>query len=39
MRKPSFKITPPWKTDPELNLKLAKEDCTRMYEFSVLEKL
>ena len=39
MRKPSFKITPPWKTDQELNLKLAKEDCTRMYEFSVLEKL
>jgi S-adenosylmethionine:diacylglycerol 3-amino-3-carboxypropyl transferase len=39
MRKPSFKITAPWKTDQELNLKLAKEDCTRMYEFSVLEKL
>jgi S-adenosylmethionine-diacylglycerol 3-amino-3-carboxypropyl transferase len=38
MRKPSFQISAPWVTDQELNLKLAKEDCTRMYEFSVLKK-
>lgn len=39
MRKPSFEIASPWKTNEALNLKLAKEDCTRMYEFSVLEKV
>ena len=38
MRKPSFKISSPWETNPELNEKYAKEDCTRMYEFSVLKK-
>lgn len=38
MRKPSFVISSPWATDQEVNLRLAKEDCTRMYEFSVLEK-
>ena len=38
MRKPSFDISAPWATDHALNLRLAKDDCTRMYEFSVLEK-
>jgi S-adenosylmethionine-diacylglycerol 3-amino-3-carboxypropyl transferase len=38
MRRPSFKVDLPWKTDPALNQKLAKDDCTRMYEFRVLEK-
>jgi S-adenosylmethionine-diacylglycerol 3-amino-3-carboxypropyl transferase len=38
MRKPHFKVVSPWKTNEELNLKLAKEDCTRMYEFCVLKK-
>ncbi len=38
MRKPSFKISSPWETKTELNERYAKEDCTRMYEFSVLKK-
>jgi S-adenosylmethionine-diacylglycerol 3-amino-3-carboxypropyl transferase len=38
MRKPHFKVELPWKTDQELNMKLAKDDCTRMYEFCVLKK-
>jgi S-adenosylmethionine-diacylglycerol 3-amino-3-carboxypropyl transferase len=38
MRSPSFKIGKQWDTNPELNSKLAKEDCTRMYEFRVLSK-
>jgi S-adenosylmethionine:diacylglycerol 3-amino-3-carboxypropyl transferase len=38
MRSPSFKVVPPWETNSELNSKLAKEDCTRMYEFRVLSK-
>jgi hypothetical protein len=38
MRKPHFQIISPWVTDLELNKKLAKADCTRMYEFSVLKK-
>lgn len=36
MRKPSFKISAPWKTDEKLNQKLAHEDCTRMYEMCVI---
>lgn len=38
MRSPSFKIGEQWETSSELNSKLAKEDCTRMYEFRVLSK-
>ena len=38
MRSPSFKIGPQWETNSELNSKLAKDDCTRMYEFRVLSK-
>lgn len=38
MRKPAFSITPPWTTDPALNADLAKTDCTRMYEFNVLDR-
>ena len=37
MRKPQFNIEAPWTTDPKLNRKLAKVDCTRMYEFTVLK--
>lgn len=39
MRKPRFEINPPWKTEPVLNESLAKRDCTRVYDFTVLEKL
>lgn len=39
MRKPTFGIASPWATDGALNLKMAKKDCTRMYEFSILEKI
>ena len=39
MRKPSFEVSPPWTTNGALNKKLAHEDCTRMYEFSVLDKV
>jgi S-adenosylmethionine-diacylglycerol 3-amino-3-carboxypropyl transferase len=39
MRRPSFLIHEPWKTDAELNTRVAKEDCTRMYEFRILEKI
>ena len=39
MRKPHFQIVSPWVTDVELNKNLAKIDCTRMYEFSVLKKV
>jgi S-adenosylmethionine-diacylglycerol 3-amino-3-carboxypropyl transferase len=39
MRKPSFEINAPWKTDERKNKELAKKDCTRMYEFSVLERV
>ena len=38
MRKPSFSIVAPWETQDEKNRALAKEDCTRMYEFSLLKK-
>ncbi len=38
MRKPHFQIVSPWVTDVELNKILAKADCTRMYEFSILKK-
>ncbi len=38
MRKPSFQVVSPWSEQIERNKQLAKEDCTRMYEFSVLEK-
>jgi S-adenosylmethionine-diacylglycerol 3-amino-3-carboxypropyl transferase len=38
MRKPHFTISSPWKTDEKLNEKLAKKDCTRVYEFTVLKK-
>jgi len=38
MRSPSFTVTSQWVTNPELNSKLAKDDCTRMYEFRVLKK-
>lgn len=38
MRKPPFQVNSPWVTDLDQNRKLAKEDCTRMYEFSVLKK-
>lgn len=39
MRKPSFKIDDPWVTDENQNLRLAKADCTRMYELTVLNKV
>lgn len=39
MRKPSFHVVAPWETQDKKNRLLAKEDCTRMYEFSLLEKL
>jgi S-adenosylmethionine-diacylglycerol 3-amino-3-carboxypropyl transferase len=39
MRKPSFKISHPWKTDDQKNKDLAKKDCTRMYEFNLLERV
>lgn len=38
MRKPHFTISSPWKTDLKRNEELAREDCTRVYEFTVLEK-
>lgn len=38
MRKPSFMISSPWKTDGQENKDLAKRDCTRMYEFNVLRR-
>ena len=39
MRKPSFEISSPWKTDDRKNKELAKKDCTRMYEFNFLERV
>lgn len=39
MRKPSFEISSPWKTDDRKNKELAKKDCTRMYEFNLLERV
>lgn len=38
MRTPHLEVTTPWSNMLELNKKLAKEDCTRMYEFSVIKK-
>jgi S-adenosylmethionine-diacylglycerol 3-amino-3-carboxypropyl transferase len=38
MRKPSFEIVHPWDTDKKLNQEMAKQDCTRMYEFTLLKK-
>ena len=38
MRKPTFSVTKPWVTDEGKNQLLAHEDCTRMYELSVLKK-
>ena len=38
MRKPSFSVVEPWITNKEQNEMLAKKDCTRMYEFSILTK-
>lgn len=38
MRKPTFEIVPPWETDLKQNQEMAKKDCTRMYEFTLLKK-
>ncbi len=38
MRKPTFSIDLPWTTDPRQNEALAKKDCTRMYDFTVIRK-
>lgn len=38
MRKPQLMTSGPWANLLDLNEKLAIEDCTRMYEFSVIEK-
>lgn len=39
MRKPSFEISSPWMSDKDYNKDMAKRDCTRMYEFTLLTKL
>jgi S-adenosylmethionine-diacylglycerol 3-amino-3-carboxypropyl transferase len=39
MRKPTFKVSSPWVSDPKVNKDLAHNDCTRMYEMSVLTKV
>ena len=39
MRRPSFIISAPWKTDEQENKTLAIKDCTRMYEFNVLRRM
>jgi S-adenosylmethionine-diacylglycerol 3-amino-3-carboxypropyl transferase len=38
MRKPSFEIVSPWETNVGENHEMAKNDCTRMYEFTILKK-
>lgn len=38
MRKPSFEIGGPWTTNDEQNIEMARRDCTRMYEFTILKK-
>ncbi len=39
MRKPSFTVIKPWATDVATNQKLAHQDCTRMYEMCILNKV
>ncbi len=38
MRKPGFAISSPWTSDIALNKEMARKDCTRMYEFTLLTK-